>query len=444
MTTNPKGEDKRPQGTPTVSAALQGDGLVELVYEEQAERTRLAHFHGGQCAIVESIATANGTPLIPVSPRNNLIRHGVLLLPERATPFTSPEALIAEIEAYIARYVDLSEAFLHIASAYVLLSWVYDAFNELPYLRFRGDYGSGKTRALIVVGSLCYKPFFASGASTVSPIFYTLDSFGGTLIVDETDFRMSDEKAELVKIFNNGNVRGFPVLRSIATREHTFDPRAFTVFGPKIVAMRHGFDDQALESRFLTEEMGKRTLRSGIPINLPDMQRDEARALRNKLLWYRFTTRKTMAVEPSAYDARLSPRTNQIVAPLLSVVRDEATHTRIRDAMRQSESLVRAHRSASPEGQLVEVLIALLPQSPQAALSVATITDAFSARYAKEFREPLTPRYIGHLLRNRLHLATVKRHGNFVLAPGQSTHLAVLAERYGVGTGEARRAVRES
>jgi ATP-dependent DNA ligase len=40
-----------------------------------------------------------------------------------------------------------------------------------------------------------------------------LDSFHGTLIVDEGDFRFSDEKAEVVKILNNGNVKGFPVLR---------------------------------------------------------------------------------------------------------------------------------------------------------------------------------------------------------------------------------------
>ena len=44
--------------------------------------------------------------------------------------------------------------------------------------------------------------------------------------------------------------------------------------GPKIVAMRHGFADPALESRFLTEEMGKRPLATSIPINLPDAQRE--------------------------------------------------------------------------------------------------------------------------------------------------------------------------
>ena len=116
--------------------------------------------------------------------------------------------MVAEIQAYIHRYVDLSPQFERIASYYVLFSWLYDSFNELPYLRVRGDYGSGKTRFLLVVGSLCYKPVFTTGASTVSPIFHILDAFRGTLIIDEGDFRWSDDKAEIVKILNNGNISG--------------------------------------------------------------------------------------------------------------------------------------------------------------------------------------------------------------------------------------------
>ena len=117
--------------------------------------------------------------------------------------------MLVAIDRYIPRYVTLSREARHLAAGYVLLSWVYDAFSELPYLRFRGDYGTGKTRALLTVGAITYKPFFASGASTVSPIFHTLDTFRGTLIFDEADFRFSDEKAELVKILNNGNAKGF-------------------------------------------------------------------------------------------------------------------------------------------------------------------------------------------------------------------------------------------
>src|SRR6202021_1047558 len=131
--------------------------------------------------------------------------------------FRDASELLEEITAYIRRYVSLSDKAIGLSSAYVLLTWVYDAFNELPYLRFRGDYGTGKTRALLVVGSLCYKAFFASGASTVSPIFHTLDTFKGTLVFDEADFRFTDEKAELVKILNNGNAKGFAVLRTQVT-----------------------------------------------------------------------------------------------------------------------------------------------------------------------------------------------------------------------------------
>lgn len=430
MTSGPHETEQRT--TPTVSTSLPDGSLVELVHDPREGKTRLALYKDGHATLAESIATSSGVPLVPVSARNNLIRHGVLLLPEHPTPFESTSALIGEIEEYISRYVDLSDAFLRIASAYVLLTWVYDAFNELPYLRFRGDYGSGKTRALLVVGSICFKPFFASGASTISPIFHTLDTFGSTLVVDETDFRMSDEKAELVKIFNNGNVRGFPVLRSSVTPQHTFDPRAFIVFGPKIVAMRHSFDDPALESRFLTEEMGKRPLRSGIPINMPDVQRDEARELRNKLLWYRFTMLKTIAVDTSAYDDRLSPRTNQIVAPLLSVVGDATLAAQIRSHMAGAEKVLRIERSSSPEGQLLQVVLTLAEKDSAAHVSISEITEAFIERFGKEYERPISPRYVGHLLRNRLRLATYKRHGNFVLPTTQQEHFRVLAERYGI------------
>jgi hypothetical protein len=189
-----------------------------------------------------------------------------------------------------------------IASYYVLFSWISDGFNELPYLRLRGDYGSGKTRFLLTVGSLCYKPIFASGASTVSPIFHILDAFHGTLIIDDGDFRWSDEKADIVKILNNGNVRGIPVLCTEVSAQREFNPRAFQVFGPKLVATRGYYADRALESRFITEEMGSGRLRTDIPINLPSTYREEALRIRNKLLLYRFRNLGRVSVDPRLID----------------------------------------------------------------------------------------------------------------------------------------------
>ena len=70
----------------------------------------------------------------------------------------------------------------------------------------------------------------------------------------------------------------------------------------KIVATRGSYDDKALESRFLTEEMGSRKLRPDIPINLPDSFKEEARDLRNKLLLYRFHRRHEVKLDESLVD----------------------------------------------------------------------------------------------------------------------------------------------
>lgn len=404
--------------------------MVELVLD--GEVTRFATGASGGIELVDSVVAPDGTTLVPVLEKNNLIHHRAVLLPGPPEPHGSLGLLVSGIEAYIERYVDLSPDFLKIASAYVVLSWLYDAFNELPYLRFRGDYGSGKTRALLIIGSLMNKPLFASGASTISPIFHALDLFRGTLIVDESDFRISDEKAELVKILNQGNVRGFPVLRAQATPQKTFDPRAFYVFGPKLVAMRHSFSDPALESRFITEEMGQRPLRKGIPINLPDQYEDEARVLRSRLLSYRFAVLHTTLIRADFYDPSLSPRANQVMIPLLSVVSDEALREALRVSMRGTESMLGVERASSPEGQLVAVLVNMQRET-DSDLTVGAIAARFMKQFGHEYDRPITARYVGYLLRHRLHLRTERQQGVFVLPQRERERVAVLRDRYGLG-----------
>jgi hypothetical protein len=301
----------------------------------------------------------------------------------------------------------------------------------VPYLRFRGDYGTGKTRALLVIGSLCYKGFFASGASTVSPIFHTLDTFKGTLIFDEADFRFTDEKAELVKILNNGNAKGFPVLRTQMTPRKEFDPQAFVIFGPKIVGMRRTYDDRALESRFLTIEMEPGRL-GGVPINLPDEQKDEALCLRNKLLMYRLRNRLSVALDPTLADPRLEARMNQILLPLLSVVSNERLRATIRDTAKALQADIVSERGGSTEGQILSVVAKLLVDSPEKSVALSEIAATFTAKYGSEYERLITNRWIGSVLR-RLGIALYKSNGVFVLLPGQDERIDALCTRYGIG-----------
>lgn len=429
-------ENRSPQhNIPTVSARLPDGSRLELTYSLLAKRCSLAHDSDGDISLKPDV-TFGSTKYVPISPENNLIRHGAVLLPEKPDSYESTESLLKDIQDYLHRYVDLSPAFFRIASAYVLLSWVYDAFNELPYLRLRGDYGSGKTRALLIIGSICNKPFFASGASTVSPIFHTLDMFRGTLIFDEADFRFSDEKAEIIKIFNNGNVRGFPVLRTAITQKREFDPRAFAVFGPKLVAMRREFEDRALESRFITEDMGNWPLRPDIPINLPDYQKDEAQALRNKLLMYRFRNVDRICIDESLVDPSLSPRVNQVLVPLLSVVENEDTRQGIREAAKRLERDLRDDHATEPEGDVLTILFQCIRQEPGQPISVGFVTRALADKHGMEYDRPITARYVGYLIRKRLRIRTGKSHGVYVVPAAEHAKIEALATRYGLKSDE--------
>jgi hypothetical protein len=429
MNTNEQKEDgKKP--VRTVSTILPTGDLVELVYDAKERRTALAVGSARGVSIEESL-DFDGIRLIPWNARNNLIRHETLLLPERPEDFGTVADLILELDRHLAKYVELSDNFRTVVVGYILLTWVYDAFNELPYLRFRGDLGSGKTRALIVAGSLCHRAFFASGASTVSPIFHTLDAFRGTLILDEADFRFSDEKAELSKILNNGNVRGFPVLRTMITREKEFDPRAFIVYGPKVIAMRGYFDDPALESRFITIDMEAGTAAPHVPINLPDEHKDEARALRNKLLAYRFKERLGVSINASLYDPTLTPRANQVTLPLLSLLDNARLRDATRSIVRETHADTLAERAASPAGHLIALLLELASRDNRNALPIAELTAAFIERYQKEYDRPIVTRYIGVLLRRVLGIRPHKIHGVYHVGLNR-TFLAARAAQFGV------------
>ncbi|WFU32406.1 hypothetical protein QA635_39015 [Bradyrhizobium brasilense] len=417
---------------PAVSDVLEDGTIVELIYRPEHRTTLLATSLAGRWTLARRVDVPGGHQLAPFSPDNNLIKNDVVLLPSEPRSYGDEQELVSEVIDFIHRYADLSPTFEQVAGHYVLLSWVYDAFNDLPYLRLRGDFGTGKTRSLLTIGSLCYKPFFASGASTVSPIFHTLDAFRGTLIFDEADFRFSDERSEIIKILNNGNVRGMPVLRTVMNRQREFNPQAFHVFGPKIVATRGRYEDRALESRFITEETGARPLRNDIPINLPPTFKDEARELRNKLLLYRFRRRHEIKLDPSLADPTLEPRINQIMLPLLSVVSDRMLQGELRNAAKRAQDLLVAERGLLMEAQVLEVLVEQMLSSNRRVVPVADITMGMIQRYGAEYDRPLNNRWIGSILRKKLNLLTYKSHGVYVVPMVERQKAEMLCRRYGV------------
>src|SRR6266550_1630339 len=423
---------------PTVSAVFDDGSILEMVYRPEEKRTAFVLWKDGEWKVEPSVSENSFQRLVPYSANNNLIKNEVVLLPSEPEEYGSEESLLLEIQSFIHRYVDVSPLFEKIASYYVLFSWVYDGFNELPYLRVRGDPGSGKTRFLLTIGSLCYKPIFASGASTVSPIFRMLDSFHGTLIVDEGDFRFSDEKAEVVKILNNGNVKGFPVLRSeVSGKGREFNPRAYHVFGPKLVATRGFFDDKALESRFLTEEMGQYRLRDDVPINLPSTWKEEALHIRNQLLLFRFRNLNKRLPAESLVDRSIEPRLNQIFVPLLSIIEDPEARRDLQELAKRYNREMIADRGMDMEAQILEIIRDML-SSPygESRLPLKDITSWFVDRHGMDYERKVTSKWIGTIIRKKLNLKTQKSHGVYVIPLSEKPKLDRLYEKYGIGSKE--------
>lgn len=268
----------------------------------------------------------------------------------------------------------------------------------------------------------------------MSPLFRILDAFRGTLVLDESDFRVSDERAEVVKILNNGNARGFPVLRSEQRDRREFDPRAYAVFGPKLVATRGFFDDRALESRCLTEEMGQGRLRADIPIKDPDTWADEARALQKQLLSFRFEHWHRERPTESLVDKTLEPRLNQVFTPLLAVLDDEVARDNLRQFARRLQQQLVSDRGLELEARVLETIRALLDGDEGGRLSVKDITQWFADRFGDEYDTKVTTKWIGGIVRRKLLLRTQKSHGVFIIPRGEYPKLDLLFEKHGIAT----------
>lgn len=296
-----------------------------------------------------------------IPPQNSLAFSGTLLLPSFPSEYGSMSQLVENIRSFIYAYLEIPPDYLLIASYYVILSWMYDCFETIPYLRARGEYGTGKSRFLKVIGSLCYRPCFAGGSSTCSPIFRLIQLYGGmTLVLDEADFSFSGADAEIVKILNTGYSKGMPVLRTEGDRVRV--PTAYNTYGPKILATRKDFEDLALESRCLTNYMLPK-VRTDIPLHLPKDFDRVSRDLRNQLLMFRLEHYGEYEVDERRVVEGIEPRVNQVLLPLFALAdTDEMRLELVEYAKKHAKTQVE-NRAESIEGVVLTVMLEMSAQN---------------------------------------------------------------------------------
>jgi DNA primase len=418
------------------------DVLFEMaVTQEESPRSLFAvRWSDGRISLEQHL-DLDGVRYVPLDPALDLICKGVVLFPSAVGDYEHEIALQAEVQAFIHRYLDVDAFYEKMASYYVLFSWHYDSFNVLPYLRALGDYGTGKTRFLQVIGVLCYRPMFAGGASTTSPLFRIIDRMRGTLILDEADFVASDAEVDIVKILNCGYMAGFPVLRTVKDGDD-FEVAAMEVFGPKVMATRRRYTDKALESRMLTHEMRGGQPRSDIPIVLPREFHAQALDLRNKLLRYRLAHwQPDREVDLSGLDHSIEPRLNQVTLALLTIVRDEELRGDIRSFIRDYNRQLIVDRSMTLEALALDALVRLHDEKRQQGVAeplislndlAGRVNEALAAESGEgEESAKVTAKKVGHILRERLQLRTEKQSGRYHIV-WDDERIQALKVRYGL------------
>ena len=331
--------------------------------------------------------------------------------------YDSEASLLMEIRSFIKKWVDLNERDEKLLAFYVLFTYIYDAFMEVPYLHILADLGSGKTRLGVkVLGSICFRSFSTIGVSSIPALFRLMSTVCGTLILDEADIKKSEKTDEITQMLNSGYIKDLPVIRCEPTgKDKKFNLVSFQVFGPKILLSRESMKDDALESRCLPIHL-KQTKRKDIPFLLSASLEQEAQEIRNKLLTFRMRNRfiAREAVDYSLVDLPVSARTKQLLLCISSVVRDKESKQMLHDyAMEVSIANVE-RRGESFAGELLEAIrkVAENPIKKEYRLPLKDIIDVMNQERDKK----IYPQGIGKKIRETFGLRTVKSHGVTVLA----------------------------
>lgn len=319
------------KGRYAVSHIFPDGTIADMLCIKQTDKSLFAVANGNDIRLLDELMVGEDGNLttdvnkalfkfIPTKTVRELVNKNFINVASGLVEYGTVTDLYNQIREHILKYIILEDArFYDVATGYVLMSWVFDRFNTVPYLRVVGDFGTGKSRFLEVVGKLCNRSMMASGSISVAAVFRTIDLVQGTLVFDEADFKSSDMSDDIVKMLNGGHKKDTPVVRMEIVND-VLKPASFRVYGPKVLGSRRGFVDTALESRCITQRLFPMK-KVDVPIHLPVSFDYDSQVLRNKLQLFRLKTFYTIQDDESSLLGLEIPRLRQTSLALTSVVK---------------------------------------------------------------------------------------------------------------------------
>ncbi len=439
------------------SKKLDSGEIVEMIYLPEENKTLLAMNEIGKDGKEEivfkefiELKDKDSTILYPLDPKDPLVKGRFIKFPSGIEEYKDNPTLFKEMCRYIQKYLYVKEDFIPIAASYVLMTWLYDRFSVLPYLRFIGTFGVGKTRALDVLGGISYKAMMIGGAATAPSIFRTVDKIRGTFCLDEADYRSSELHDTIVKILNSGYAKGSPVIRMDQGKNKTFETKVFEVFCPKIIATRKRYGDPALESRCITQQLlpyiGDEIKK---PVHLQEEFEEESESLRNKLLLFRFNNfKKEIASDPFVKEL-VSPRVQQIFLALIStasLIHPEVVEE-VTEYAKNYEKDIQAFSDNPIEADIVVCMLELIKEFSESkeksrGIHLKEIAERYNEKFyydvveredsvftGKNYR--ISPNRIGAIL-TELGIKKLQGNHGYFVPPEEFKKVSILGRRYNV------------
>jgi DNA primase len=327
-----KKEDKKDRNTTYTRGGVIDGWLVELTYDPEDDSTCLAwrdpegHIDTGRTVQINKT-------VYEAFPADEAMIKGAIQFPSKLGEKMVTGELVKYIEAYVRKnYLLAKDLDVKIMSYYPVLTWLYQSFNAIPYLRAMGDAGAGKSELLRRLGLLCYRTLTSNGCGTEAVLFRTIEKYHGTMFIDEADLKDSSTNNPIVKLMNLGAMKGNFISREKEVTNEDgskgHDEEYFDSFCPKLIAMRKDYKDDAVGSRCLTFKVDARSTRelvkNNIPLEVDNEMRARALSLRNLLLrWKLEHWQQEIKINPIFYDLDISPRLNQVTGALMALSQDD-------------------------------------------------------------------------------------------------------------------------
>jgi hypothetical protein len=340
--------------------------VVEYLYDPEDHTPSLA-WRDPEGKLGSGRTVEIGHVVYEAAPATETFEMGGVLFPSKIGEPKPTGEIVKYVEAFIKRnYLIAQDLDGKIMSYYVLLTWLYDSFNAIPYLRVMGEAGSGKSELMRRIGLICYRTISSNGCGTPATLFRMVEKYRGTVFIDEADLGVSDTTSEVVKFLNLGAMKGNPITRLDETRDEDgkkgYEERMYRTYCPKLIAMRKDYKDDAVGSRCLTFKIQPREtfelIKYHVPLEINNDMRASALAMRNLLLrWKLDHWQLEIPIDPTFYDLDISSRLNQVTGALMAISKDAPElQKEMRQFLREYYSEMTQVRSMMLEARVIEAI----------------------------------------------------------------------------------------